>query len=214
MIRNCSAAMLAGGLALSGCATKGYVMEQVRAATDANRAAWTTGDESVKTDVAKVRSGLDSVRTNVATLRDDLNSLRNEFGAKITAMENGLQFALPITFAFDDATVRAAARPALTRFADVITKHYPGSIVTVEGFADPAGSVAYNRRLSLNRAENVIAYLKEAGISGVTLRADGLGKTRLVAEGASRDMPGAESNRRVVFVVESGSTSTTAANAN
>jgi outer membrane protein OmpA-like peptidoglycan-associated protein len=73
----------------------------------------------------------------------------------------------------------------------------------VEGFADPAGSPGYNRRLSQKRAENVVAYLDQAGMSGVTMRAVGMGKTRFVVDKASRDMPGAESNRRVVFVIES-----------
>jgi peptidoglycan-associated lipoprotein len=75
--------------------------------------------------------------------------------------------------------------------------------VTIEGFADPAGSVAYNRELSQDRAENVLGYLVNAGLSAASLRAVGYGETRQVVEGAEGDMPGAASNRRVVFVVES-----------
>jgi outer membrane protein OmpA-like peptidoglycan-associated protein len=62
--------------------------------------------------------------------------------------------------------------------------------------------MAYNMRLSEERAESVIAYLTQVGLTGATLRPAGMGETRLVVEGASHDMPGAESNRRVVFVIE------------
>ncbi len=194
-------------LATSACATKGYVTKQIQAASDSSRAGWIAGDTSLRGEVttrfSAVDARIDSVNTNIGTLRQDLNTLRDDFGAKVTAMEKGMQFAFPVTFAFDDAEVRTEARAALDRFVQVINKHYAGSIVTVEGFADPAGSAAYNRRLSEDRAESVIEYLRSAGISGVTLRPVGLGETRPVVDGASRDMPGAESNRRVVFVVES-----------
>jgi peptidoglycan-associated lipoprotein len=200
-------AVLASAATLTACATKGYVRTQVQAAVDSSRATSIAGDESVRTDltqqVASVRSGLDSVKTDVAALRQDLNGLRDEFGAKIVAMETGMSFAFPINFAFDDATIPTASHAALDRFAEVMRKHYSGSLVTIEGFADPAGSVAYNRELSQDRAENVLGYLVNAGLSAASLRAVGYGETRQVVEGAEGDMPGAASNRRVVFVVES-----------
>lgn len=200
-------ALAVATLAMSGCATKGYVMKQVQAANDSSRTGWTAGDQAIRgemtTQFSAVNSRIDSTNSAVATLRTDLNGLRDDFGAKVTAMEQGMQFAFPVTFAYDDSEVRTEARAALDRFVKVINKHYSGSVVTVEGFADPAGSESYNRHLSEERAESVIEYLRGAGINGVTLRPVGLGETRPVVEGASRDMPGAESNRRVVFVVES-----------
>lgn len=193
-------------MATNACATKGYVMKQVQAAADTSRMGYVAGDNSIKSEMstqfASVRSDLDGVKKDVASLRQDLAMLRDSVGAKITAMENGMRFAMPVTFAFDDAAVRGADRSTLDLFAKVMNRHYAGSLVTVEGFADPAGSAAYNRRLSEQRAENVIAYLQHAGLSGLTLRPVGLGESRQVTEGASGDMPGADSNRRVVFVVE------------
>jgi outer membrane protein OmpA-like peptidoglycan-associated protein len=201
MLRKYSGVALAV-LLTAGCATKGYVRNQVQLAADTSRMGWTAGDSSVRQEVVQVRTDVDSLKTNVSNLRQELAVLRDSLGARIIAMEDGLKFIFPVTFAFDDATVREEDRPALDRFAGVVNKHYQGAIVTVEGFADPAGSAAYNRRLSTERAENVIAHLNTAGLSGVTLRAVGLGETRLVVEGASRDDPGADANRRVVFVIE------------
>ena len=194
-------------LTAGACATKGYVREQVMAAADTSRMAWTAGDSATRTEmttqIASVRTDVDSVKSEVASLRNDLQALRTEFGAQITAMENGMKFAMPVTFGFDDANVREQDQPVLDRFAEVVNKHYSGSLLTVEGFADPAGSSAYNRRLSQQRAENVIAYLTQAGLTSVTLRPVGMGETRAVVEGAYNDMPGADTNRRVVFVIES-----------
>ncbi len=201
MLRKHAGAALAV-LMTAGCATRGYVRTQVQAAADTSRMGWTAGDSSIRRDLGQVRTDVDTLKRNVSTLRQDLTVLRDSLGARIIAMENGMKFLLPVGFAFDDATVRDEDRPALDRFASVVGKHYQGTVVTVEGFADPAGSAAYNRRLSRERAENVVAYLNQAGLRGVTLRPVGLGESRLVVEGASRDMPGAEANRRVVFVIE------------
>jgi len=205
MMRMCTGLAFAA-VATSACATKGYVNRTVAAMVDTSRAAWTASDSSVRKDMASqfasLRSDVDTVKSNVNSLRQDLNVLRDSLGAKVTAMEKGVEFVFPVTFAFDDATVRDQDRAALERFGQVINKHYGGSIVTVEGFADPAGTSRYNQRLSQRRAEAVIAYLQEKGLSNVTLRPVGYGETRPVVEGASKDMPGAEENRRVVFVVE------------
>src|SRR5918911_5139520 len=141
---------------LAGCATKGFVRENVRTSIAAERA---RTDSAIATERA-ARMAADSALTiDVAALRKDLDSLRTEFGAKITALENGVQFALPVHFAFDDATIREEDRPALDRFAKIAQKYYPGSTITVEGFADPAGSTRYNAKLSRRRAEAVRSYL-------------------------------------------------------
>jgi outer membrane protein OmpA-like peptidoglycan-associated protein len=200
-MRRLAGAVLAA-LMTAGCATKGYVRTQVQAAADTSRMGWTAGDSAVRQELGQVRTDVDTLKSNVSSLRQELTVLRDSLGARIIAMEEGLKFIFPVTFAFDDATVREQDRPALDRFAGVVGKHFQGAVVTVEGFADPAGSASYNRRLSNERAENVVAYLNQAGLSGVTIRSVGLGETRQVVEGASRDMPGADANRRVVFVIE------------
>jgi len=107
-----------------------------------------------------------------------------------------------LTFAFDDASVRDEDRPSLDRFVQVVNKYYGGALLTVEGFADPAGSAMYNNALSKRRAESVASYLTQAGVQGVSMRTVGMGEARLVVEGAERDQPGAQANRRVVFVIE------------
>lgn len=149
------------------------------------------------------------VRGDVQQLRRDLDAMKADFGAKITAMEDGLHFAMPVNFAFDDANVWPSDYPSLDRFARVAQKYYPGSKITIEGFADPAGTMAYNRALSERRAVAVRGYLVQKGLPSGDVGTIGYGKTRLVTPGASGDMPGAELNRRAVFVIESRPTNTT-----
>lgn len=135
-------------------------------------------------------------------LRADLAQLRNDFGVRIAAMEDTLKFAMPVHFAFNESTVRDADLPVLEKIAVVLQRHYPDAAVTIEGFADPAGTVRYNAALSQRRAEAVRAQLEQYGLGGPNVNAVGYGETRLVVPGAWGDSPGAEMNRRVVFAVE------------
>jgi len=189
---------------LGACATKGYVREQVGAlrtqtATDiaAERTARLAGDSALSM----------TEKADMAAIRGSLDSLRTEYGVKITALENGLSFALPVHFAFNDANVREGDKEALNRFATIAKKYYTTSNITVEGFTDPAGSSTYNQRLSLHRAQAVQSYLESQGMTASAIHSVGYGETRLVEPKAARDEPGAELNRRVVFVIESGSKS-------
>ncbi len=190
---------------LSACATKGFVrkgLDEQRVALDAERTARTSGDAALQTDVTGLRTDVNGLRTDLNALRNDLASLRTEFGTKITALEGQVAFAMPVHFQFDDAAVRAQDQAALEKFAQVAQAHYKGSTITVEGFADPAGSAAYNLRLSRERADAVRDFLVSKGMDGAVIRTVGYGKSRLVRPNASRDADGAELNRRVTFVVE------------
>jgi peptidoglycan-associated lipoprotein len=183
---------------LSACATKGFVrkgLEEQRVALDTERTERTQADDAIKTDV-------NGLRTDLNALRNDLQTMRNDFNTRITAVEGQVKFAMPVHFGFDDARVRDQDQAALEKFAQVASQHYKGATITIEGFADPAGSAEYNLRLSRERADAVRDYLVTKGIDGTLLRTVGYGKTRLVKPGAARDADGAELNRRVTFVVE------------
>ena len=197
IVRHAAISLLAATM-ITGCVTsrtfKRTVKEQ-QAALDTERRERLAADSSYAIE-------LGAVRADVASLRNDLQNLRTEFGAKITAMEGAVKVTFPINFAFDDATVTPEGVAAVQRLAQVAQKHFNGSVITVEGFADPAGSQSYNLDLSRRRADNVRAELLANGLNSENVRAVGYGKTRLVNPGASHDEPGAEQNRRVVFVIE------------
>ena len=184
---------------LAACATKGYVRDQVSVAR-------TELTDTINTKIEAERSERvaadEAIRTDVQALRGALDSLRSEFDVKIQQVAEGLKFMMPVNFAFDDATVREEDKPSITRFAQIVQQHYPNAKVTVEGFADPAGTRTYNVNLSQRRAEAVKQYLAEAGMVSDMVAAVAYGETRLVVPGAERDDMGAEKNRRVTFVIE------------
>src|SRR6185437_337655 len=152
----------AGSTMLTGCiATQSqlkHASDQQTLALNSERA------ERIASDSALAQQ-LGMVRGDVQSLRADLEKMRADYGAKITALEDGLHFAMPVNFAFDDATIRDQDHAQLDRFAHVVETYYPGSKVTVEGFADPAGTQRYNLMLSARRANNVRSYLMSQGLT-------------------------------------------------
>jgi len=150
------------------------------------------------------------LRANDAALRGDLNALKGEldsrfagYDAKISQLQGRVRVDLAAHFDTAQATLRDQDKPALDEFAAVIKEHHSDVIVTVEGFTDPAGSVAYNQRLGQKRADAVRDYLVQTGgLDAGKVRAVSYGKAknRQVAPGAT----GAEgeANRRVALVID------------
>jgi outer membrane protein OmpA-like peptidoglycan-associated protein len=203
-------AAVAGLTLTTGClATQSqlkHASDQQTAAFESERTARLAAEATLATTdstrAAELRAELGVVRGDVQALRSELQTLRTDFGAKISMIEDGLKFAMPVNFEYDAANVRDQDRAQLERFAHVVQQYYPGSRVTIEGFADPAGSTRYNLALSQRRADAVKAYLTGQGVPATQLATIGYGETRLVVPNASRDRAGAEQNRRVVFVIE------------
>jgi peptidoglycan-associated lipoprotein len=204
----------AGAVALlSGCATTGALKRaqqqnaealasataqmtaQQKSAMDAEAAQRAAGDSALRQELGLVQG-------DVRQLKTDLQAMKADFNAKITAMQDGLHFDMPVNFAFNDATVRQEDYSSLTRFAHIVQQYYPQSKVTIEGFADPAGSARYNLALSERRAKSVQDYLASQGLATSQTETVGYGKSRLVVPKAWGDQPGAELNRRAVFVIE------------
>jgi peptidoglycan-associated lipoprotein len=116
-----------------------------------------------------------------------------------------LKFNVPVHFDFASSELRDGDRPVLDRFASVVAEYYPGALVTVEGFADPSGSAAYNLQLGRRRAEAVQEYLATAGGFGADrLRAVSYGevRNRQVVPGAKGPGEQGIENRRVALVID------------
>jgi peptidoglycan-associated lipoprotein len=177
------------------------------------------GREDFDTMVADIRSemsaqdqrisaneaGVADLQSDLEGLRVSLDELRDEFQVVVSEFEDGIRFATPVHFDFDSAEIRPEDVELLDRFAGVVSGYYSNSLVTVEGFADPAGSTSYNLSLSQARAETVASYLASSGsLDGESVRAVGYGETRPVIPGAKG--PGDEGleNRRVSFVIDFG----------
>lgn len=190
--------------AISACASQGsltHLANKHDADMVATQSALDATAQRAAADNAATNRDVASLKGDVGTLRTDLGQLRTQYGAKITELQDQIAFALPVTFEFNDASISSGNEAALDRFATVAQKYYNGSLITVEGYTDPAGSPRYNRRLSQKRANSVKAYLVSKGIDESQVRAIGLGEARPAVPGAKKDDPGADQNRRVQFVI-------------
>jgi peptidoglycan-associated lipoprotein len=155
--------------------------------------------------VAELRAGTESAR---AESRDQIASLGRDLEAKmksqevaITDLQDRLRLDMTAHFDFDKAELRPKDEQALNDFAGVMSKR-PEMQVTVEGFADAAGSAAYNKKLGLKRAEAVREHLIESGLQADKIKAVSYGdqKNRQVVPGAWGQ--NGQANRRVALVVE------------
>ena len=136
--------------------------------------------------------------------------LEEELGsqAKVeqTTDQNGLQaikvtFDGGILFPTGKYTLNPQAQADLSRFA-VSLKENPGTNVQIYGFTDNTGSFAVNQRLSGQRADAVMSYLANRGVSPTRLTAKGIPMADYVA---SNDTPaGRAQNRRVEIYITAG----------
>ena len=123
-----------------------------------------------------------------------------------TTDQNGLQaikvtFDGGILFPTGKYTLNPQAQADLSRFA-VSLKENPGTNVQIYGFTDNTGSFAVNQRLSGQRADAVMSYLANSGVSPTRLSAEGIPMADYVA---SNDTPaGRAQNRRVEIYITAG----------
>ena len=200
-----AAFMGAIGLAVvaAGCGVKQDAVDQQMAnLREEMRSEMQAGDQQVAANAGR---RIDSLSRRVGALERDLEAFRREFNAQVTQMQGALRFNVPVYFGYDDATIREQDRPILDRFSQIVRDHYQGSMITVEGFADPAGSAAYNRRLGMRRAESVKAYLTGGGqLPADQVRAVSYGedRNRQVRPGARGPGDAGMENRRVALVID------------
>ncbi|HEY3874507.1 MAG TPA: OmpA family protein [Candidatus Kapabacteria bacterium] len=101
-----------------------------------------------------------------------------------------------VFFDFDKATLRPESHSELNYWVDLLKK-YPQLKIEIDGHTDSVGTLRYNERLSLARAEAVKAYLVERGIKSKRLVPKGFGATRPKATNETDE--GRQRNRRTEF---------------
>ncbi len=147
-------------------------------------------------------STIADLRATDQRLQSQLDTLSQKHDALVTQLAGRTRVETGAHFATGDATLSEQDKPLLDDFARVIRESHSDAVITVEGFADPAGSTAFNRRLGQRRAEAIRDYLVGAGLSTAQVRAVSYGedKNRLVRPGATGEA--GRDNRRVSLVVD------------
>jgi OmpA-OmpF porin, OOP family len=123
----------------------------------------------------------------------DLTDSRKE----AIVVEGVYPLTVSIYFAFDSYDLSADAREKLR---ELFQKYTAGDVrVTLTGHTDAIGTVEYNKRLSINRAQSAEEFLLQAGLAQERVQTDGKGKSEPIA---SNDTPeGRRQNRRVTIKV-------------
>lgn len=142
------------------------------------------------------------LRATDQKLQSQLDELSQKHDALVTQLAGRTRVDTAAHFATDAAVLSDQDKPLLDDFARVIRDSHSEAVITVEGFADPSGSAAHNRRLGLRRAQAVRDYLVGAGLGDQQVRAVSYGedKNRQVHKGAVGEAGLA--NRRVSLVVD------------
>jgi len=138
----------------------------------------------------------------------DLDGQSRDLQVKETSTEVRIQLAADVLFDFDKADIRQSAADALKQVAGRI-KGQPNHGVRIEGHTDGKGADAYNRALSLRRADSVRQWLIiQEGLVSVRFMTQGFGKTHPVASNTRPDgsdnPEGRQKNRRVEVIIEKG----------
>lgn len=129
--------------------------------------------------------------------------LANQATVEQTTDQNGLRaikvtFNGGILFPTNGTTLSASAKTELSRFATSLMNN-PETNVQIYGFTDNTGSYAVNERVANGRADAVLTYLVNCGISPTRLSAQGVPMANYIA---SNDTPeGRAQNRRVEIYI-------------
>lgn len=146
-------------------------------------------------DIAANRDAIEANRQAIESIKIESVKDSNNLDAIKVVMGDAVLFK---TGKYD---LSAAAQAALSRVAYNLGQ-FPDTDVTVVGFTDNTGSQQVNDRLSLQRAESVVSYLKQHGVKTSRLKAVGEGWNNPVASNATAE--GRAQNRRVeIFITAS-----------
>ena len=107
-------------------------------------------------------------------------------------------YSKTILFVLEKAEILAESYPALNHILEIV-QEYPEATFTVSGHADSRGTNAFNQKLSEERAQSIVDYMLNKGISANRFQVVGYGETKPTATNANR--AGRKRNRRVEVVV-------------
>ena len=110
-----------------------------------------------------------------------------------TAWQDAIQ---DVFFDYDKYDIRSDARETLQKNASGLKANSVGTMV-LEGHCDERGTPEYNLALGQRRADAVVAYLKDLGVTTTSIQTVSYGEERPFAQG--HDESSWSQNRRVHF---------------
>lgn len=141
--------------------------------------------QSNKENIQANKEDITANKVQIAANREKIDENEQEVNKRFSDLsEYDVKHSATVYFASGKTTIPAKDKEALAQLAGDATK-LKGYIVQVKGFADSSGNAAMNQKLSMDRAQEVIAYLLQS--CNVPLR-------RIVAPGAMGEAAPASTN--------------------
>ena len=189
-------AVLLGALSLGGCATKGFVRDQVGVVD--------TKLQATDAQVAQANSTLGQHGTQIAELdRTSREALERATAAGKLA-EGKFLYSMVLSddsvkFPLDSAKLSPEAETRLMALAEKLKGENKNVYLEIQGHTDATGPEPVNMSLGEKRAEAVRLFMNKAGVALNRMNAISYGEEVPVADNKSRT--GRAQNRRVVVVV-------------
>jgi OOP family OmpA-OmpF porin len=112
-----------------------------------------------KQNIAANKQGIEANQQNIAANKTTIDANAAETSKRFAELnEYDTKDQLDVRFASGSATISAGDQDALNKLARNAV-NLTGYIIQVKGFADSSGNPAMNQKLSMDRAQNVIAFL-------------------------------------------------------
>jgi len=148
---------------------------------------------------AQLRAEIDRQQAQLEENQRLIDELRRR-GADVSTSDRGVVVNLPdILFDFNDSNLTADAQSMLGEMGEVLGT-VEGRTISIEGHTDNVGSVDYNKRLSLRRAQTVAGSLRTQGIAAGQIEVHGYGEGQPISSNNTAE--GRARNRRVEIVIE------------
>lgn len=156
-----------------------------------------------RSHASKLKGELDEARESARKLREEADKKFQELQSSLIQVTNDARGTIismsDILFKTGKADLTTDLKTSLAKIAGILLV-FKNSTVIVEGHTDNQGSEEYNQLLSEHRADNVMDFLIEQGLSPSRLRATGYGFSRPVADNETAE--GRRKNRRVDLIVQ------------
>jgi len=101
---------------------------------------------------------------------------------------------LQINFENDSVVIKESSEKDIDAFAQFL-KEYTNYHAKIVGYTDSVGNAEYNKKLSLNRANQLRALLIDKGVNPSQLTVSGMGEANPIADNSTSE--GREKNRRI-----------------
>ena len=182
-------AAMIGAVSISGCATKGFVREQVAGV-----------DQKVNT----ANGRLDQDDAHLANLDQTSQEALSRAKAAGKLAEGKFLYSMVLSddsvkFPVDRASLSPEAQTRLNDFVAKLKADNRNVYVEIQGHTDASGSPDFNKRLGEDRAEAVRLFMNKEGVALNRMATISYGEEAPVAPNSTR--AGRAQNRRVVVIV-------------